>query len=86
MTADGTATAGSAQPDAAAVSLPELRQEKECDIFVSYSRKDKTFARLLYTELGSYKPPKSLPVPQRYLRAFLDVSDAYATRRRSMPA
>lgn len=84
MTAEGSASAGeihvvpgSAEPAAAAVSLPERRREKECDVFISYSRKDKTFAQLLYTELGSYKPPKSLPVPQRYLKAFLDVSDAY---------
>jgi WD40 repeat protein len=68
---------GSAGPAAVAVSLPERQQEKECDVFISYSRKDKTFAQLLYTDLGSYKPPKSLPVPQRYLKAFLDVSDAY---------
>jgi WD40 repeat protein len=86
MTAEGTASAGEIHvvPDsaglaAAAVSLPERRQEKECDVFISYSRKDKTFAQLLYTELGSYKPPKSLPVPQRYLKAFLDVSDAYGS-------
>jgi hypothetical protein len=60
-----------------AARSPSVPREKEWDVFISYSRKDKIFAQPLYAALGAYRPPKSLPVPQRYLKPFLDVSDAY---------
>jgi WD40 repeat protein len=42
------------------------------DAFVSYSRKDKEFARRLEKALEDYKPPKDLKVPQRNLNIFRD--------------
>jgi tetratricopeptide (TPR) repeat protein len=45
------------------------------DLFISYSRKDLTFAQLLERALGSYSPPKGLGVPVRRLRVFRDQSD-----------
>lgn len=45
------------------------------DAFISYSRKDAAFARLLYQALRSYRPPRDLPVPQRALRVFRDETD-----------
>lgn len=95
MTAEAAAPAGethvvpgSAEPAAAPVSLPERRQEREYDVFISYSRKDKTFARLLYTELGSYKPPKSLPVvpTANQIRAYWWCSPLRIARQRMRPA
>ena len=45
------------------------------DVFISYSRKDKVFAEKLEKALENYKPPKELPVPQRYITVFRDESD-----------
>ena len=45
------------------------------DAFISYSRQDKAFAEKLDKALDNYKPPKELPVPQRYLSVFRDESD-----------
>lgn len=45
------------------------------DVFISYSRKDKEFARRLDTALDSYKPPKDLNAPQRNLVVFRDEAD-----------
>jgi WD40 repeat protein len=45
------------------------------DAFISYSHKDREFARRLEQELGRYRPPKGLDVPQRPLRVFRDEAD-----------
>ena len=45
------------------------------DVFMSYSRKDKEFARKLEKALEEYKPPKDLKVPQRNLVVFRDEAD-----------
>lgn len=45
------------------------------DVFISYSRKDKEFARRLDTALEGYKPPKDLNAPQRNLVVFRDEAD-----------
>jgi WD40 repeat protein/uncharacterized membrane protein len=45
------------------------------DVFISYSRKDKAFARRLDKALRDYQPPTDLPVPQRHLKVFLDEED-----------
>ena len=45
------------------------------DVFISYSRRDIDFARKLEHALESYKPPRDLPLPQRYLNVFRDESD-----------
>ncbi len=45
------------------------------DAFISYSRKDVEFARLLEKALKNYKPPKDLGLPQRTLGVFRDQSD-----------
>ena len=45
------------------------------DAFISYSRKDRSFAGRLERELRSYHPPKDLAVPQRRLRVFRDKED-----------
>ena len=45
------------------------------DAFISYSRKDREFAGRLERALRSYRPPKDLAVPQRYLRVFRDEDD-----------
>jgi hypothetical protein len=45
------------------------------DAFISYSRKDKQFAAELERALNSYKPPKDIPLPQRFLRVFRDEAD-----------
>lgn len=49
--------------------------EPQFDVFISYSRKDAEFARLLQRALANYTPPRGLPVPQRRLRVFRDESD-----------
>jgi WD40 repeat protein len=50
-------------------------REFRYDAFISYSRKDREFARRLEQELRGYRPPKDLAVPQRYLRIFRDEAD-----------
>ncbi|HKH48247.1 MAG TPA: TIR domain-containing protein [Thermoanaerobaculia bacterium] len=50
-------------------------REFRYDAFISYSRKDREFSRRLEQELGSYRPPRDLDVPQRYLRIFRDEAD-----------
>ena len=45
------------------------------DAFISYSRRDIEFVRLLHKALISYRPPRDLPVPQRTLRVFRDETD-----------
>ncbi len=45
------------------------------DVFISYSRKDRDFARALEQALESYRPPRDLPVPQRSLDVFRDEDD-----------
>jgi hypothetical protein len=49
------------------------------DVFISYSRRDSTFARRLYRALTGYTPPRDLPVPARRLRVFLDETDFQGT-------
>lgn len=45
------------------------------DAFISYSRKDTEFAKILGDKLGTYTPPKGLNVPQRRLKVFRDEND-----------
>lgn len=45
------------------------------DAFISYSRKDTGFARLLEKALEAYRPPKDLSVAQRHLAIFRDEGD-----------
>ncbi len=51
----------------------ELREIN--DIFISYSRKDKEFARRLEKALEGYKPPKIINIPHRNLVVFRDEGD-----------
>ena len=57
----------------------EHSEEKETylkhDAFICYSRKNEEFANLLEEFTESYKPPKDLEVPQRYLDLFRDKRD-----------
>ena len=52
-------------------------EKRNCvhDAFMSYSRKDKDFAKKLEKALEDYKPPKDLKVPQRNLDIFRDETD-----------
>jgi hypothetical protein len=45
------------------------------DAFISYSRKDKGFAKALEKALESFRPPRGLDVPQRHLDVFRDEDD-----------
>ena len=56
---------------------PEVQKQPFInDVFISYSRKDKEFARKLEKALKAYKPPKDLKeVPQRNLIVFRDEED-----------
>lgn len=45
------------------------------DAFISYSRQDIAFARQLEKKLETYKPPRELHAPQRYLQVFRDEGD-----------
>ncbi len=45
------------------------------DAFISYSRKDKEFARKLEKSLKAYKPPRALDVAHKYLDIFRDEED-----------
>jgi hypothetical protein len=49
--------------------------ELQFDVFISYSRKDIDFARVLQRYLSNYSPPRDLPVAHRRLRVFRDESD-----------
>jgi hypothetical protein len=49
--------------------------ELDYDVFISYSRRDRTFAEALEKALERYTPPKDLAVPQRHLRVFRDEQD-----------
>lgn len=49
------------------------------DAFISYSRRDRSFATLLQKTLGGYRPPKDLNVPQHHLRIFRDEEDFTGT-------
>jgi hypothetical protein len=55
--------------------LPLVLGADDWDLFISYSRKDQAFASRLHAALISYQAPSGLPLPQRRLRVFLDVSD-----------
>ena len=50
-------------------------EKHDYDAFISYSRKDQTFAQLLERRLEAYGPPRELGLPARHLRVFLDTSD-----------
>src|SRR5262245_61405036 len=50
-------------------------REFRFDAFISYSHKDRAFSRRLEQELGRYRPPRDLRVPQRSLRIFRDEAD-----------
>jgi WD40 repeat protein len=45
------------------------------DAFISYSRKDIDFARILEKTLEAYSPPKELGLPQKHLDVFRDEGD-----------
>jgi hypothetical protein len=45
------------------------------DAFISYSRKDKDFARRLEKVLEAFVPPKELSLPHRHLDVFRDEDD-----------
>ncbi|MCP4306231.1 MAG: TIR domain-containing protein [bacterium] len=47
----------------------------ENDVFISYSRTDKEFARALERALEAFRPPKGLGIPKRRLVAFRDEQD-----------
>jgi WD40 repeat protein len=48
------------------------------DAFISYSRKDASFATALAEALGRYRPPRDLELPRRYLDIFIDRRDFLA--------
>ncbi len=62
----------SLSPEAAATAAVT---EYAHDVFISYSRADKEFARKLEKALEDYRPPKNLAVPKRHLSVFRDESD-----------
>jgi TIR domain len=65
-------------PQALPASVGDAQQHDDTydyDAFISYSRKDRVFAQLLEGRLEAYRPPKSLGLPARPLRVFLDTSD-----------
>ncbi len=53
----------------------DQRSASRYDAFISYSRKDRDFAAKLEKALKSYRPPKDLSVPQRFLNVFRDEED-----------
>jgi WD40 repeat protein len=53
----------------------EREMEYLHDAFISYSRKDKSFASLIEKALESYAPPKDIPIPQRRLDIIRDEED-----------
>ena len=60
------------------VSVPEPTRAEagtRRDAFISYSRRDRDFARVLCNALRAYRPPKDLAVPQRPLDIFRDEED-----------
>lgn len=54
-------------------SLPESTRTH--DAFISYSRKDKGFAKVLERALERFRPPGGLKLPQRHLDVFRDEDD-----------
>lgn len=72
--AEGTAGAGMKHEESQQ-SLKEMLGEEEHDAFISYSRRNGDFAKILEESLESYKPPKISGIPQRALQIFLDVED-----------
>jgi len=55
---------------------PDLQKPtRRHDVFISYSRKDKEFARSLEKALKDYRPPNDLKVPQRNVDVFRDEED-----------
>jgi WD40 repeat protein len=69
----GASRLGPLPPNIGKAEAPD--ETHEYDAFISYSRKDRAFARLLEQRLEAYRPPKGLGVPKRNLRVFLDSSD-----------
>lgn len=53
--------------------------EKLHDAFISYSRKDSTFASLLKKALEAFSPPKIGTIPQKHLDIFRDEEDFTGT-------
>jgi hypothetical protein len=59
------------------VPLKESNSQTDArhDAFISYSRRDRDFARVLGETLRNYRPPKDLGVAQRNLSIFRDEED-----------
>jgi len=55
--------------------MPDEAKSFKYDVFISYSRSNEEFASRLEQALESYKPEKSLNVPQRHINAFRDRED-----------
>ena len=49
------------------------------DVFISYSRLDRAFAKRLKQALETYRPPKELSPTQQKLKVFLDTEDITGT-------
>src|SRR5215467_9343317 len=61
------------------MEMPPDQVDRAHDAFLSYSRVDKPFAEALEDALESYKPPRDLNVPKRYLDVFRDEHDLTGT-------
>jgi len=57
------------------MDLDQPKRTNMNDLFISYSRKDLAFARVLEAALESYRPPKDLDAPHRHLIVFRDEED-----------
>lgn len=57
------------------VSESNPKADTRHDAFISYSRRDREFARALGDTLENYRPPKDLGVAQRHLDIFRDEED-----------
>ena len=62
-------------PSRASAALGDQDAKLVYDAFVSYSRVDRVFASNLTRTLESYRAPKDLALPQRYLKIFRDQAD-----------